>query len=686
MQKFKRTRAVVQSSVVALAVGALVFGLATVIFPKHLPRYDLTAGSGTGFTITSSISSSEITQTPAHLVPGTRYYLWYTAHNPLKVSITVKSMSIAAVSAPAGCPSSNLDYSATSFSGSLVIPASGSNAVPEPISLASNSPIPCENVSFGLTYAGTASYTEVYGTLSSVTSSSNPSSLNQEVTYKDTVTASVSAGQDPVPNSPTGTVTFKDGSTAICTSVPVASIGTTTAAATCQQTYTGISGSPHSITAVYSNSDGNFSGSTSSPLSQIVQSSLDATTTALNVSPNPSTLGGSVSLSATVTKTSGAGTPSGIVTFYSGTPTGTHTLLGSGTQNSNAKATLSSTSLAMGTDSLYAVYGGSASFSPSTSPMISEVVNPDTTATAINSSPNPSGHGNPVTITASVTKSTTSGSPTGTVNFYSGTPSGTYNLMGTASLAGGKATITTSGLPTGTDSLYAVYGGDASFAKSTSPVNNQVVIGPPANCTGSYTNTLIGVPGSSFINGTNGNDFIYAFASSYWANGFGGNDCLDAGDGNNVLTDGDGSDAVSAGNGDNVVLVGDGNDKIVLGNGTNGISAGNGNDSVIIGNGSHNGVLVGNGIDSVTIGSGSYDSVDLGSGTSTVTLQGASNADINGGNGNETIYLGAGTYNKYSGALHRTNICHLPTPPPSWHGTAAAFYHDTITNCSVVTP
>jgi len=53
---------------------------------------------------------------------------------------------------------------------------------------------------------------------------------------------------------------------------------------------------------------------------------------------------------------------------------------------------------------------------------------------------------------------------------------------------------------------------------------------------------------------------------------------------------------------------------------------------------------------------------------------------------NETVSLGAGSYNAYFGAPGKTNVCHLPTPPASWHGTAAAYYHDTITNCTVVTP
>jgi hypothetical protein len=61
------------------------------------------------------------------------------------------------------------------------------------------------------------------------------------------------------------------------------------------------------------------------------------------------------------------------------------------------------------------------------------------------------------------------------------------------------------------------------------------------------------------------------------------------------------------------------------------------------------------------------------------------NDTIIGGPVNETIVLGAGTYNTHLGGKGH-NICHLPATPSSWHGTAAANYHDTIVNCTVVSP
>jgi Ca2+-binding RTX toxin-like protein len=254
------------------------------------------------------------------------------------------------------------------------------------------------------------------------------------------------------------------------------------------------------------------------------------------------------------------------------------------------------------------------------------------------------------------------------VSFYLGTPNGSHNFVGTGTLASGKATLTTSSLPAGTDSLYAVYSGDTNFSGSTSPVISQVVVSLPSRCTGRYTNWIFGNPASPTITGTNGNDFIYAFGGNFRVNDFNGNDCcLYAGDGNNWLSDGNGNDVALAGDGNNVFTLGNGNDQITVGNGTNTIGVGNGSDSVSVGNGSHNGITLGNGSDSVTIEGGSYDTV-------------------NAGGGNETIYLGSGTYNNFDGATHHTNLCHLPAPPASWHGTVAAYYHDTITNCTVVTP
>jgi hypothetical protein len=150
----------------------------------------------------------------------------------------------------------------------------GTNTVSVPISMfdTSGNQDSCEGTIFNFTYSGSAVYTEVYSTASAVTSSpSSPSLEGHSVVYTATVTASASSNQDAVPSSSTGTITFMDGVTAICTDVPVTSTGTTTSAATCSPLAYSSTGT-HSITAIYNNSDGNFSGSTSPVLTQDVNS------------------------------------------------------------------------------------------------------------------------------------------------------------------------------------------------------------------------------------------------------------------------------------------------------------------------------------------------------------------------------------------------------------------------------
>lgn len=121
-----------------------------------------------------------------------------------------------------------------------------------------------------------------------------------------------------------------------------------------------LAGGTHSITAVYAGTR-DFAGSTSSALSQTVNQA--ATSTFVISSLNPSTFGQSVTFTATVI--SSGGVPTGTVTFMDGSST-----LGTGTL-STGRATFTTATLSAGTHSITAVYGGSADFSGSTSPVLS---------------------------------------------------------------------------------------------------------------------------------------------------------------------------------------------------------------------------------------------------------------------------------------------------------------------------
>ncbi len=92
-----------------------------------------------------------------------------------------------------------------------------------------------------------------------------------------------------------------------------------------------------------------------------------ATTTTLSA-PGSAGYGAGVTLTATVAST--AGTPGGIVTFYSGS-----TSVGTGTLNGGGVATLTTTTLPVGTDTLTASYGAAGNFAASTSPSSSITVN-----------------------------------------------------------------------------------------------------------------------------------------------------------------------------------------------------------------------------------------------------------------------------------------------------------------------
>ena len=187
---------------------------------------------------------------------------------------------------------------------------------------------------------------------------------------------------------------------------------------------------------------------------KLTATTLPATTTALKSSVNPSSYDQSVTFTATVTGQFG-GTPTGTVTFKNGSTT-----LGSATL-SGGVATYTTAALAVGTSSITAVYGGSSSFTGSTSSVVSQVVSTAATTTTLASSANPSKTGSSVTFTATVTGKY-GGTPTGTVTFKSGS-----TTLGSATLSAGVAKYSTTALAKGTDTITATYGGSTTYATSS---------------------------------------------------------------------------------------------------------------------------------------------------------------------------------------------------------------------------
>jgi len=188
------------------------------------------------------------------------------------------------------------------------------------------------------------------------------------------------------------------------------------------------------------------------------------TATAVTSNLNPSTFGQSVTFTAAVS--SSGGTPSGNVTFKSGTKAlGASALVGGVTS-------FSTSSLGAGMPTITAVYNGSSKFSASSGSVLQTVNKASTTTTITGASLNPSTFGDSVTFTASVTTGAGAGTPTGSVSFMRGA-----STLGKGTLISGTASFTTKStqLPAGTDLITAVYGGDSNRAGSTSPADTQNV-------------------------------------------------------------------------------------------------------------------------------------------------------------------------------------------------------------------
>ncbi|HEX3096266.1 MAG TPA: Ig-like domain repeat protein [Usitatibacter sp.] len=191
----------------------------------------------------------------------------------------------------------------------------------------------------------------------SLASSANPSNAGQSVTF--TATVSGSAG------TPTGSATFLDGSTAICSSIAL-SAGTATCATS------SLTGGSHSITAQYSG-DGTYNATTSSPLTQTVNATKANPSVSLASSANPSNAGQSVTFSATVSGS--AGTPTGSATFLDGSTT-----ICSSVALSAGTATCATSSLTAGSHSITARYSGDASYNAATSGAVSQTVQGSTSS------------------------------------------------------------------------------------------------------------------------------------------------------------------------------------------------------------------------------------------------------------------------------------------------------------------
>jgi hypothetical protein len=276
-ERFKRTKSVVASSVIALVVAALTFGVSSAVLrPASSP---FAAAPGTAFTISSAIyASPACSGSTVLLYPSVTDCAVLTVHNNLTVPITVQSLSTTIVSPPAGCGASN--FSLPTFSGNMSVPANGTvNTTGLPISLVDTgtNQDACQGVTVNFTYTGSAQYTDATST--SLAATPLLPVLGQPVSLTATVTAA-NASTDP--NGPTGTVTFYVCPTSACTSRT--SLGTASVGSDGKATLSTLSlliGTNH-VEAVYGGSGTDFTGSTSNVLSFPIVAVITAPSNATN--------------------------------------------------------------------------------------------------------------------------------------------------------------------------------------------------------------------------------------------------------------------------------------------------------------------------------------------------------------------------------------------------------------------
>jgi hypothetical protein len=293
-------------------------------------------------------------------------------------------------------------------------------------------------------------------TTTSVTASSSPSGLNEPVTFIARVLAAA-----PGAGVPTGTVAFSNGATLLGRGALVNGEARLTTG--------GFSAGTVTISAQYEG-DASFVVS-SGTLSQVISSSSQSTSTALTASPNPASVGQTITLSATVSRSAGAVT--GTVRFFDG-----GTLLGEAAIASGV-ARLTTSTLPAGVHAISAYYVGATNIPASVSPVVAVRVGSGGSRTPSLSwsvTPSTGTYGTESAFTLSIARSLGT-SPTGTVQFIiDGLPPDPAHRV-TVQVNGSSpstAVLRLSTLPRGKHKITAVYLGDGTFKPGASVVTHVV--------------------------------------------------------------------------------------------------------------------------------------------------------------------------------------------------------------------
>ncbi|MHB8220073.1 MAG: Ig-like domain repeat protein, partial [Acidimicrobiales bacterium] len=323
-------------------------------------------------------------------------------------------------------------------------------------------------------------------------SPASPSTYGTQVQF-----VAVVKGSGGYTSTPSGTVTFKDGTTVVCAAT--AATPNTPVAGDAQVTCTATlpAGTGQAITATYvpTASTLEFNGATATITYTVGQVPVTETlaTTSTGHAGTPSLAGVPVSYTLTVTGVLGGTAPTGTVTFEDGgkaiTSCTTVPLTFSSGVIAKAACTEPGTALTTGTHTITAHYSGNADYKPATPvPTKVQTVDANTTTTAVTTSgPVYAGvaHTWAATVKVSPTTVATVLHPTGTVTFTDSTSGWTCTTG--ALVAGpttGVATVPTSGAGACTEpatkltarihTVTAVYSGDVNFTTSTNLLINKL--------------------------------------------------------------------------------------------------------------------------------------------------------------------------------------------------------------------
>ncbi len=270
------------------------------------------------------------------------------------VNVGANTVLTATASSTSGTPAGTVTFmDGSTVLGTGILNASGVATLTVSFSTPGNHPLtvtfPATGPYLPATSAVLNETVQSLGTTLGLTSSVNPVNVNGNTVLTATITSTS--------GTPTGTITFLDGTTVLGTA-PLNASGIATLSVSFSTPGT------HPLTATFPAS-GSYAAATSPVVNQNVQNF--AATATLTSSVNPVLISNATVLTATIT--SPAGPPTGSVTFFDGVKS-----IGTVTLNSSGVATLSVTFSTNGQHILTVNYAGNGLYQPATSAPLTQVV------------------------------------------------------------------------------------------------------------------------------------------------------------------------------------------------------------------------------------------------------------------------------------------------------------------------